>query len=316
MRTATISGLGTALPRTVITNHDLTAWLDTSDDWIRSRSGIAARHIADHDESSTTLGADAAAAALADAGLTPADPDLVIVATASPQTAMPGDAARIQDRLGLRCGGFDLGAACAGFLYALSSASAMVASGNADTVLVIGAETMSRIVDPADRNTAVLFGDGAGAVVVTPAVSDGRDPAGVLGHDQGCDGSAAHLLEIRPGERYLHMDGREVFRRAVRAMADSSLAALEAAKHTVHDVDLFVPHQANARIIDATADRLGICRERTVTSVASTGNTSAASIPLALSAARDDGRLVAGGLVLLTAVGAGLSWASTVVRWT
>jgi 3-oxoacyl-[acyl-carrier-protein] synthase-3 len=314
VRAATVGGIGTALPTSVVTNDDLSLILDTDDEWIRERTGIEERRVASPDESTVTLGAAAATAALTDASRTVDDVDLVIVATVTPPTHLPGDAARLQHVLGLRCGGFDVNGACAGFVHALAAASAHVMAGSAECVLVVGAETLTRVVDPQDRSTAVLFGDGAGAAVVI-AGPGGDDEPGLLAWNAGCDGEAEGILRIPPGQQYVEMEGREVFRRAVRAMVSSSRAALERAKLSPDDVDLFVPHQANARIVTATADRLGIEPGRTVLSVAHTGNTSAASIPIALRQALDTGRLAGGDLVLLTAVGAGLSWASAVVRW-
>lgn len=314
MRAAAVVGLGTALPREVVTNDDLAARLDTSDEWIVARSGIRERRIAGDHESTVTLAAEAAADALTDADVSPDSVDLVVLATTTPVSRLPGDASRLQHALGLSCGGFDVDAACAGFVHALTTGLAHVMVGVADVALVVGTETLSRIVDHEDRGTAVLFGDGAGAAVV---VSAGRTHAetAILGWDAGCDGSAESLLEISPGGQHLRMDGPEVFRRAVRAMSESSSAALCAAGLRPTDVDVFVPHQANARIITATAERLGVPPERTMSTVATTGNTSAASIPLALRRAADEGRLDSGGVVLLTAVGAGLSWASLLLRW-
>lgn len=314
MRSATIAGVGTALPATVVTNHDLSQGLDTSDEWIRERTGIEERRVAGPSESTATLGTAAARAALDRASRSVDDVDLVIVASVTQPTTLPGDAARLQHALGLRCGGFDLNAACAGFVHALAAGSAHVVAGTADCVLVVGAETLTRIVDPRDRATAVLFGDGAGAAVVVAGPGGDGEP-GLLGWDAGCDGAGEAILGIPPGRRHIEMEGPEVFRRAVRAMVSSSQAALERAKLDPGDVDLFVPHQANARIVTATAERLGIEPERTVLTVARTGNTSAASIPLALSEALATRRVDHGDVVLLTAVGAGLSWASAALRW-
>jgi 3-oxoacyl-[acyl-carrier-protein] synthase-3 len=233
------------------------------------------------------------------------------VATTTADQAMPGTSALVADSLGVNCGAFDLGAACAGFAYGLVVGSSLVGSGpEGQTALVIGADTMTRVVDPMDRNTAVLFGDGAGAAVLT----SGEAGAGVLGWDFGTDGSAVSLLEVPVGERWLRMDGREVFRRAVRVLAESSLAALARSGLTPEDVNLFVPHQANVRIIDATATRLGVS-DRTFVNVDRYGNTSAGSIPIALTEAAEQGRLHDGDVVLISGIGSGLTWASVVVRW-
>jgi 3-oxoacyl-[acyl-carrier-protein] synthase-3 len=227
---------------------------------------------------------------------------------------MPGTSALVADSLGVNCGAFDLGAACAGFAYGVIVGSSLVGSGpEGQTALVIGADTMTSIVDPMDRNTAVLFGDGAGAAVLT-AAPGGPPGTGVLGWDFGTDGSAVSLLEVPVGERWLRMDGREVFRRAVRVLAESSLAALARSGLTPDDVNLFVPHQANMRIIDATASRLGLS-ERTFVNVDRYGNTSAGSIPIALTEAAEQGRLHDGDVVLVSGIGSGLTWASVVLRW-
>jgi 3-oxoacyl-[acyl-carrier-protein] synthase-3 len=310
--TATLAGWGVALPETRLTNADLERRLDTDDQWIRERTGIAERRIAAADESSATLAGDAAAAAMKHADLTPDDVQLLIVATASPAQPLPGTSAFVADRLGLRCGAFDLGAACAGFVYAMVTAASLLESGGLGAAVVVGAETMSRIVDPEDRTTAVLFGDAAAAVALVPTLGT---EGSLIAWDLGCDGSAARLLEIPSGERYLRMEGREVFRRAVRVVVESSIAVLERAGMTVDDVDLFVPHQANARMIEAIGDRLGVPRERVVTNIERYGNTSAASIPLALAEAADSGRLHDGDVVLLSGFGAGMTWASALLRW-
>jgi 3-oxoacyl-[acyl-carrier-protein] synthase-3 len=326
MRNATIAGTGTAIPDGRITNADFEAQLDTSDEWIVERTGIRERRVAAPDESTATLAIHAGAAALKDAGLTPDDVNLLIVATATPEQLVPGTSAFVHEGLGLRCGAFDVGAACAGFVYGLVTASSLLATGGLDNVLLVGAETLTRIVDPDDRATAVLFGDAAGAVVVAPAATEGR---GLLGWDLGCDGTAARLLEVRAGgsrlpasaatvaagEHYLKMEGREVFRRAVRAVVDSAQRALERAELTADDVDVFIPHQANARIVEAAAGRLGIDESRTVVNIERFGNTSAASIPVALAEAVDEGRVHDGDIVLLSGFGAGMTWASAVLRW-
>jgi 3-oxoacyl-[acyl-carrier-protein] synthase-3 len=321
-----IVGLGTAVPQTRLTNADLERLVDTNDEWIVERTGIRERRIAADEDNVVTLGTAAAAAALKDSGLTPEDIGLLIVATTTPYQLFPATAAHIQDALGLRCGAFDLMAACSGFVYGLVAASGMMAttppvsrsSGQPSAVsasrpaLLVGTETLTRVVDPADRSTRVLFGDGAGAAVLAPPADAS---GGLLSWDLGCDGSAACLLEVPPGERWMRMEGREVFRRAVRVVVDSAATALDRAGLTAADVDVFVPHQANLRIIDAACARLAIPSERTVVNIDRYGNTSAASIPLALSEAVDAGRLTGGETVLLSGFGAGMTWASAVLRW-
>lgn len=311
---ARILGLGAALPARRVTNHDLADRLDTTHAWIVGRTGIHARRVAAADETTTTLATRAASAALADAGCAPSRVDLVVVATATPDSTCPSTAARVAAALDLRAGGYDVNAACCGFVHALHGAMALLADTSLSTILVIGADRFTTLTDPADRGTAVLFGDGAGAVLI------GRTPAepgapGMLGSDLGGDPRSLDVLETRPGDRYLSMDGPELFRRATRGMVASASGALGRAGMTAGDLDLFVPHQANARIIGAAADRLGVERSRVVVDVAEHANTSAASIPLALDAAHHDGRLPDGAHVLLSSVGAGLGWASLLLRW-
>jgi 3-oxoacyl-[acyl-carrier-protein] synthase-3 len=268
---------------------------------------------------------------LKQAGLAPGDVDLLMVATTTPEQPVPETSAFVHDGLGLRCGAFDVGAACSGFVYALVAGSLLLVGGGLRTVLVVGAETLTRIMDFSDRQTCVLFGDGAGAVVLTAAEfqGEGQDAPGLLGWDLGCDGSGTALIELRAGgsrlptspatvaagEHWVKMDGPEVFRRAVRIIVSSASTTLERAGVAVEEVDLFVPHQANARILAAAASRLGIAPGRVVTNIDRYGNTSAASIPLALVEAAEDGRLREGHLVLLTAFGAGMTWASALLRW-
>ena len=309
-----IVGLGTAVPDSRLTNADLEAVMDTSDEWIVERTGIRERRVAAHDETTATLATAAGAEALKDAGVSPDEIGLLLVATTPPVQLFPATAALVQDALGLRCGAFDLMAACSGFVYGMVAASGMTAIGGGGDgpALVVGSEILTRIVNPDDRSTRVLFGDGAAAAVLAPS-ADGR--GGLLAWDLGCDGSAAPLLEVPPGERWMRMEGREVFRRAVRVVVDSAAAALERAGVSPADVDLFVPHQANVRIIEAVCSRLGIPLERTVVNIDRYGNTSAASIPLALAEAREEGRLCGGDVVLLSGFGAGMTWASAVLRW-
>ncbi|MCA1842699.1 MAG: ketoacyl-ACP synthase III, partial [Actinobacteria bacterium] len=310
---AAVAGCGVGLPDGRLTNADLEARLDTSDVWIAERTGIRERRIVAEGEDTRTLAVAAGAAAIKDADLTPDDIDLVLVATCTPSQLLPSTASLVQNDLGVRGGAFDLGAACAGFVYAFVAASALVETSAVGAVLVIGAERLSAITDPDDRGTAILFGDGAGACVVT-AADDSRE-VGLLGSDLGCDGSAAELLEIPLGRTFIEMDGPAVFKRAVRVLVDSSYAALGRAGLAPADVDLFVPHQANARIIAAANERLGIPVERTMVNIDRYGNTSAASIPIALAEAAEAGRISDGDLVLMSGFGAGMTWASAVMRW-
>ena len=309
MTSARIAGTGMAVPDGRLTNADLEARVDTSDSWIVERTGIRERRIAGGDDTTASLAIAAGAAAIKDAGITPDEVELLVLATCTADQQLPATSAVVQDGLGLRCGAVDLDAACAGFVYALVTASAMVETGRTGAALVIGAETISRITDPTDRGTVVLFGDGAGACVLTP----GR--TGLLSFDLGCDGSLAGILEVPAGGRYIRMEGSEVFRRAVRVVVASASAALERAGLTPADVDLFVPHQANARIVAAAGERLGVAPERTVLNLDRYGNTSAASIPIALAEAHEHGRLGDGDVVLLSGFGAGMTWASAVLRW-
>jgi len=319
-----VLGWGTAVPQRRLTNTDLEARVDTNDQWIVERTGIRVRRIAAPTETSSTLGTAAAADAIKRAGLSPADIDLLVLATASPDTLLPHTAAYVGDALGLRCGSFDLSAACAGFIYELVVGASLVLSGY-DHVLIVGAETLSRITDPEDRSTVILFGDAGAAAVIGRS---GNGP-GLLAWDLGCDGSAAGLIEIPAGggrlpasmttvaERghYMKMQGQEVFRRAVRAIAESSAVTLERGGVSADDVAWFVPHQANLRIIEAAAKRLGFGPDRTITNIEQYGNTSSASIPLALFEAVEDGRVADGDLVLCSGVGAGLTWGSALLRW-
>jgi len=323
---AAIVGWGTAVPEQRLTNADLEQRVETSDEWIVERTGIRERRYAADGETTASLAIEAGTAAIKQAGITPEEIDLVIVATATPEQPIPHTGAFVCDGLGVHCGSFDLGAGCAGFVYELVTGSALLTAGNLRHVLVIGAETLSRVVDPRDRGTCILFGDGAAGVVLAPSTDDGP---GLLAWDLGCDGSATGLLGIpsggsrRPatpetiaaGEQYIKMQGQEVFKRAVRAVVESVKRALALAGMTGADVDWFVPHQANARIIEAAAARLGIPAERTIVNIDRFGNTSAASIPLAMAEAADTGRLEDGAVVLMSGFGAGMTWGSAVVRW-
>jgi 3-oxoacyl-[acyl-carrier-protein] synthase-3 len=301
-----ITGWGTALPDKVVTNADLEARLDTSDEWIRDRSGICERRVGG---TTAGLAVEAGRAALQQAACAPEDVDLLVLCTTTPDQTVPATSAAVQYELGLRCGAFDVNAACSGFVYGLVAAQGFIRSG-LSRVLVIGSETLSRITDWEDRSTAVLFGDGAGAVVV-----EGTDGVGdVLAWDLGADGSLRPILYADVGG-YIQMQGKEVFRQAVTVMVDSARRTFERAGVDPSEVAVVVPHQANLRIIDAACRRLGIPMERTVTVLEQTGNTSSASIPLALVAAIDARRIAAGDLVLLVGFGAGMTWASALLRW-
>jgi 3-oxoacyl-[acyl-carrier-protein] synthase-3 len=306
-RGAVITGWGTALPPKVLTNQDLADMgLDTSDEWIVERTGIRERHVGG---TTAGLSAEAGRAALGMSGLDPASIDALVLATTTPDRTVPATSATVQNELGLVCGAFDVNAACSGFTYAIVIAHGLIAVG-AERVLVIGTDTLARITDWEDRNTAVLFGDGAGAVVLEAVDGGGQ----LLSWDLDADGSAEPLLYAEVGE-YMHMDGKEVFRRAVRIMVDSATKSMEHAGVTPDDIALIVPHQANARIIQAACDRLGIGVERAAIVLDRTGNTSAASIPLALVDAIDSGRVRNGDLILLVGFGAGMTAASAVIRW-
>lgn len=306
MRGARSIGWGAALPEKVVTNDDLATELDTSDAWITERTGIRERRIGG---TTSSLAAEAAQQALDDAGVAPEEVGLLVLATSTPDQTMPPTAATVQHALGLRCGAFDLNAACSGWVYAHVTGH-MFVRGGVETVLVIGADTMSRITDWTDRNTAVLFADGAGAAVLR-ASAEGDE---LLSWDLGSEGSGRHLLACDIGGT-ITMDGREVFRRAVRIVVESAARVLDQAGVRPEEVALFVPHQANVRIIDAAAERLGIDPERTTRHLETVGNTSAASIPLALVDARDAGRLADGDLVLSAGFGAGMTWATALTRW-
>ena len=303
-----IAGLGIALPDTVVTNADWAQRLDTTDEWIVARTGIRERRRAAPDETTLTFAVAAARAALDDAGLERVD--AVIVATTTPDNICPQVAPRVAHALGLSGPAFDVGAGCTGFVYALTVGHGLVLSGVARDVLVIGSEVMTPYMDPQDRTTAVLFGDGAGAAVLSAGAEGAVGP-----FDLGSDGGLFDALQVPRGEAYLQMRGAEIYRHAIERMTASARVVLNAAGLAAGDVDVFVPHQANARILEAVARRLGIDAERCVITVDRHGNTSAASIPLALAQARADGRLHKGDRVLLTAFGAGLTWGSAVVEW-
>lgn len=309
-----VAGLGAALPRRRVANDDLADRLDTSDEWIAARTGIRARRVAGAGETTVALASTAGRRALDAAGIGADRVDLVLVATSTPDSACPSTAARVAAELGLHTNGFDVNGACTGFVHALHTAAALLADPSIDVALVIGAERYLSIIDPDDRGTAILFGDGAGAAVVTRAAPEAGGP-GILATDVGGDTTGVPVIEVPPGERYLTMDGPELFRRATRALVTSATDALDRAGATGADVDLYVPHQANARIVAAAAGRLGIAEDRVVFDMAERANTSAASIPLALAAAERSGALRPGMRVLISGVGAGLSWATLYLRW-
>jgi 3-oxoacyl-[acyl-carrier-protein] synthase-3 len=300
-----ISGWGTALPEKVLTNHELAEMMDTSDEWIVSRTGIRERRIGG---STIGLSVESGRQALQMSGLDPSRIDALVLATSSPDKQW-GNAAAVQNELGMRCGAFDVNAACSGFVYALVTGHGLIALG-ADRVLVIGTDTLSRITDWDDRATAPLFADGSGAVVLESV--DG--PGQMLGWDLDADGSLLSILQAEVGG-YIRMEGKEVFRRAVRIMVDSAEKSMAHAGITADDVALIVPHQANVRIIDAACQRLGIPMERAAVVLDRTGNTSSASIPLALADALDNGRVANGDLVLFVGFGGGMTAASCVLRW-
>ena len=319
MSHARIIGTGSYLPERVVTNQELESRIDTSDEWIVSRTGIEARHVAADGEMTSDLAFHAASRAMQSAGVGPQDIDLIIVATTTPDMIFPSTACLLQAKLGVKQGAaFDVQAVCTGFMYALSTANLYIASGQHRCALVVGAEVFSRLLDWNDRRTCVLFGDGAGAVVLKRS-----DEPGILTSNLHADGSLAHILRVDGGiahgqirgNPFLEMDGQAVYRTAVRALDDSATEAMNAAGVTAEQLDWFVPHQANIRIINSIADKVGLPRERVVTTVARHGNTSAASVPLALDAAVRDQRIKAGQLVMLQGVGGGMTWGTVLLRW-
>lgn len=317
-RRAAILGTGSALPKQRVSNAELAARVDTSDEWIVERTGIRFRYVAGEGETTGTLATDAARVALDSAGLTPQDIDLIVLATATPDQTFPSTATKVQAALGINdCVAFDVAAVCSGFLYAVSVAESMIRAGSANRALVIGAETFSRLLDWEDRTTCVLFGDGAGAIVLG-AEEDGR---GVLATRLHADGRHNQLLYVDGGPSTtgtvgkLRMKGREVFRHAVVNLAAVMEEALGAAGLASSEVDWVVPHQANARILDATAKKLGLAPEKVVVTVDQHANTSAASVPLALDTAVRDGRIKRGDIVVLEAMGGGFTWGASVVRY-
>ncbi len=317
-----VTGVGSFLPEQVVTNADLARIVDTSDEWIQERTGIRQRHRARDDQPTSDLATEAARRALVDAGRTAAEIDLIVVATTTPDMTFPSVASIVQRKLGApTCIAFDVQAVCSGFVYALSVADGFVARGLAQCALVIGAEEMTRLMDWTDRSTCVLFGDGAGAVVVEPREGQGtKADQGLLGFALRCDGTKTDLLYVDGGPAstgtvgHLRMAGNQVFRHAVVNIAEAITAACAASGIEVADVDWFVPHQANQRIIKGVGDRLGLDENKVISTVALHANTSAASIPLALDAAIQDGRIKRGDLVLLEAMGGGLTWGACAFR--
>jgi 3-oxoacyl-[acyl-carrier-protein] synthase-3 len=318
-----VLGVGSYLPEKTLTNDDLSKIVDTSDDWIFQRTGIRERHIAAKGETTSMLGEKAARAAIANAGLTPDDIDLIIVGTSTPDWTFPSTASQIQAALGITHGvAFDLQAVCSGFVFAVSTADKFLRSGSHKRALVIGAETFSRIIDWEDRTTCVLFGDGAGAMVLEARPSTGSmDERGVLTTHLRSDGRHRAKLHVDGGPSatqtvgHLRMEGKEVFKFAVGKVTDVVVDAFAATGISPDQLDWFVPHQANRRIIDMSAQKLGIAPEKVVATVHLHGNTSAASVPLALSVAVGDGRIKQGDLVMLEAVGGGFTWGSALIRW-
>ena len=303
---AVITGWGTALPPKVLTNDDLAGMMDTSDEWIQERTGIRERRVGG---TTAGLSVEAGRKAIEMSGVDPARIDALILATTTPDRTVPATAPTVQHELGLRCGSFDVNAACSGFMYGLVLAHGLITMGS-EKILVIGTDTLARITDWEDRNTAILFADGSGAVVIEKSEGKGQ----LLGWDLDADGSAERILYAEVGG-FIHMDGKEVYRRAVRIMVDSGEKAMAHAGVTADDISLVVPHQANIRIIEAACQRLGIPMEKTATVLQHTGNTSSASIPLALVDALDNGRVQEGDLLLLVGFGAGMTAASAVLRW-
>jgi 3-oxoacyl-[acyl-carrier-protein] synthase-3 len=325
-RSATITGVGSALPPRLVPNTWFEDKVETNDEWIRTRTGIVARHFVEEGTDTSDLAVEAGRAAMAGAAITPDQLDMIVVASVTGDTPFPATAVWTQRKLGVHCPAFDVNAACAGFSYGLATATAFVETGMADTVLLVGAEIFSRILDFSDRTTCILFGDGAGAAVIQAS-----DRPGIEGTVLGADGEAADLLmmpaggtrhpasaeTVRARDHTIRMPkGREVFKRAVTEMATACRELLEKSGHTPADVDVLIPHQANARIMIAVAERLQIPQERSILDVEEVGNTSAASIPIALARAWESGRIHEGDLVLFTSFGAGLTWGATLVRWT
>jgi len=320
---AVVQGCGHYLPNRIVENAEFTKTLDTTDEWIRARTGIERRHFAAEDEKTSDLAIKAAEMALANAGMDASELDAIVLATSTPDQTFPSTATRLQNALGMTQGfAFDIQAVCAGFVFALANANALICSGQAKSVLVVGAETFSRIMDWTDRGTCVLFGDGAGALVLKAEEGAGNsDDRGILATDLNSDGRFNDLLYVDGGVSttgtagYLRMEGQEVFKHAVVKLAKTSETAMEKAGVTAEDVDWIVPHQANLRIITKTAHKMRVSMDRVVVTVQDHGNTSAASIPLAMSIASGDGRLKKGDLIVTEAIGGGLAWGAATLRW-
>ncbi|MEK5058673.1 3-oxoacyl-ACP synthase [Paenibacillus sp. FSL H7-0326] len=326
LRPVGVIGTGKYVPEKILTNHDMEKMMDTNDEWIVSRTGIRERHIAAPEEATSDLAYEAAKAAAASAGISPSDIELIIVATITPDSAFPSTACILQDKLGAKgAAAFDLSAACSGFVYGLATATSFIQSGMYNNALVIGVDCLSRITDYTDRNTAVLFGDGAGAVILGE-VPEGR---GFKSFDLGAEGAGGPLLNIQAGgsrlpasettlankQHYIYMNGREVFKFAVRVMGTATIDVLDKAGLTKEDVDLFIPHQANIRIIQSAMQRLELPEDKVVINVDKYANTSAASIPLALVEAAEEGRMKAGDTILMVGFGGGLTWGASVLVW-
>jgi len=326
LRPVGVIGTGKYVPEKILTNKDLEAIVETSDEWIVSRTGIQERHIAAPEQATSDLAYEAAIKALESAGMTAQDLDLIIVATVTPDMAFPSTACILQDKLGAKgAAAFDLSAACSGFVYGLATATSFIKTGIYNNALIIGADCLSRITDYTDRNTCVLFGDGAGAVVIGE-VPEGR---GFLSFDLGAEGAGGSLLKLEAGgsrlpasadtlenkQHYIYMNGREVFKFAVRVMGTATVDVLEKAGLSKDDIDLFVPHQANVRIIQSAMQRLDLPEEKVVVNVHKYANTSAASIPLALVEAAEEGRMKEGDRVLMVGFGGGLTWGASVLVW-
>jgi len=325
MRHASITGWGKYLPDKIMTNEDLEEIVDTSDEWIRSRTGIKQRYIADENETTSDLAFEAAKEALNNANLDAKDLDMIIVATVTPDMPFPATSCILEDRLGAdHAATLDIEAGCSGFVYGVSVANQFIATGMYDNILVVGSETLSKIMDWEDRNTCVLFGDGAGAAVLQPV-----DKGGFLSFDLGSDGSGGESLYMPGGGslnpaseetvkdrlHYIKMEGNQVFKFAVKRMGQASLDVLEKANYKAEDVDLFIPHQANTRIISAAAKRLNLDDDEVYVNLPEYGNTSSASVPIAMAEAKDNGLIKNGDKIVLVAFGAGLTWASAFIEW-
>lgn len=322
MTRSVVCGFGSALPRRVVTNDELRQLVDTSDAWIQQRTGICQRYIAGEDETTASLGEAAARAALENAGLSVADIDLIVVATSTPDNTFPATAVNIQNRLGMTHGfAFDMQAVCSGFVYAVTTADNYIRAGRARRVLVIGAETFSRLLDWTDRTTCVLFGDGAGAIILEAVEDEAADGRGIIAASLRSDGCHREKLYVDGGVSttgdigHLRMEGREVFKHAVGMITDVIEAAFEEAEIDIDALDWLVPHQANRRIIEGSAKKLGIPMDKVVVTVDQHANTSAASIPLALATAAGDGRIKRGDMVMLEAMGGGFTWGAVLLRW-